>query len=525
MSIYNTVIKSGGGTQIIQIPSAATTTFSYDGTQKSLVLSGYDSSLMTARNISATAAGEYTAIFSLKDISSTCWSDNTTTDKTISWVINKRQSNLTLSKQSVTLNKDNLSDTVSIITYTGDGILTASSSDTDIVNVSLNNNVITISSVSNSVGSAIVTVSAIGTNYTDISVDIDVLAQFAGIYGASWDGTSTTAWTRTDAAANFSDPVPYVSGATSYSSPFDNIMPWSGMTVSERTGGTMVAIPKFWYKLTQTGNAIKVQIANESVDGFSVAPAHLRRGSATMDSDVVYIGRYHCASDYKSKTGTTPLVNITRSTARSGIHTLGNSIFQYDFAMRFTLWLLYIVEFADWNSQAKIGYGCGNDSNVDNMGYTDNMPYHTGTTKSNRTTYGLGTQYRNIEGLWDNVMDWMDGCYYDNNGLNIIMNPRSFSDSSNGISIGIPSSSSYPSAFTVKNVSGTFPTFIPSASDGSESTYSCDGWYAYTPIASYPCLYVGGYFYQSLDNGLFLVVSGTSSSSSRVISCRLMELT
>lgn len=36
--------------------------------------------------------------------------------------------------------------------------------------------------------------------------------------------------------------------------------------------------------------------------------------------------------------------------------------------------------------------------------------YHTGTTAANRTTYGY-TQYRYIEGLWDNVYDWMDGCY------------------------------------------------------------------------------------------------------------------
>ena len=63
------------------------------------------------------------------------------------------------------------------------------------------------------------------------------------------------------------------------------------------------------------------------------------------------------------------------------------------------------------------------------MGYTDNMTYHTGTTQSSRTSYGLGEQYRHIEGLWDNVYDWLDGCYYDANGLNIILNPSSFSDS------------------------------------------------------------------------------------------------
>jgi hypothetical protein len=296
-------------------------------------------------------------------------------------------------------------------------------------------------------------------------------------------------------------------------------MPWSGMVKSERTGGTMVAIPKFWYKLTQSGSGIKIQIADGPVDGFSVAPAHLRRGSETADRDVVYIGRYHCASDYKSKTGVTPVANITRSAARSSIHNLGSNIWQCDFAMRFTLWLLYIVEFADWDSQSKIGYGCGNGSPTGNMGYTDSMPYHTGTTQSSRTTYGLGTQYRNIEGLWDNVRDWMDGCYYNSSGLNLILNPASFSDSSGGTLAGLPSSG-YPTKFTAAS-NGGFQMFYASASGGSKSTYSCDGWYF---VASYPCLCVGGDYYQYAYRGLFCVDCDGTSNSSANIGCRLQEL-
>ncbi|MBR0097757.1 MAG: hypothetical protein IJP88_11275, partial [Synergistaceae bacterium] len=75
-----------------------------------------------------------------------------------------------------------------------------------------------------------------------------------GVYGATWDGTSTTAFTRTDLAAEFTDPVPYKSGATSYSSPFDNIQPWAGMVRStDANAGEVVAIPKFWYKLESYG--------------------------------------------------------------------------------------------------------------------------------------------------------------------------------------------------------------------------------------------------------------------------------
>ena len=353
--------------------------------------------------------------------------------------------------------------------------------------------------------------------YQDYTLEL----AFVKIYGAQWDGTSTTKWTRTDDAAGFTDPVPYTAGKTAAqcSSPFDNRLPWSGMTKSERTGGTMVAIPKFWYKLTQNGAGIKVQIADKATAGFSPSPMHMDRGDGKGERDVAYVGRYHCASDYKSKTGQSPKNNITRSAARSGIHALGSNIWQSDFAMRFTLWLLYIVEFADWNSQAKIGKGCGNNSAPQSMGYTDSMPYHTGTTQSNRDTFGLGTQYRNVEGLWDNVLDWCDGCYYNGSGLNIIKNPNSFSDSSGGSNVGTPSSG-YPSKFSVKTVDG-MQVFYPTEANGNDTTYSCDSWGFYT---SNPCLCVGGSCHQYTSYGLFYVGCDGSSDSGSNVGARLQEL-
>ena len=266
---------------------------------------------------------------------------------------------------------------------------------------------------------------------------------------------------------------------------------------------------------------MKVQISDGEQDGLSVSPAHMDRGDGKGERDYIYVGRYHCGSTaFKSATGQTPKNQTTRSDFRTSIHNLGTDIWQLDFATRFTIWMLYIVEFADWNSQAKIGYGCGDNSAVQAMGYTDSMPYHTGTTQSSRTTYGLGTQYRYIEGLWDNVYDWIDGCYNSSSGLNIILNPANFSDSSGGISVGTPSSG-YPSAFTVANVSGTFPTFIPSAANGSDSTYSCDYW---SFNASSPCLYGGGYYSRSLNHGLFYVSRSSTSYAYASLGSRLMEL-
>ena len=349
--------------------------------------------------------------------------------------------------------------------------------------------------------------------------DYPLELSYVHIYGASWDGTSTTRWSRTDEAAEFTDPVPYVAGASSYGSPFDNLQPWAGMVKSERTGGTMVAIPKFWYKLTQNGRGMTIQIADRAVEGYSVSPAHMDRGDGHGERDVVYVGRYHCSSGYKSGAGGLPKTGIIRSTARSDIHKLGFTIWQSDFAMRFTIWLLYIVEFCDWNSQKVIGYGCGNGSSKQSMGYTDSMPYHTGTTQNSRTTYGCGTQYRNIEGLWDNVLDWCDGCYYTSSGLNIILNPSEFSDSSDGTAVGTPSNGR-PSAFTVKTRGG-YPLFIPTAANGDIETYSCDAW---NFSSLYPCLYVGGNYSHDVNFGLFYVDSNSASVSSAYISCRLQEL-
>lgn len=347
-----------------------------------------------------------------------------------------------------------------------------------------------------------------------------ITLQYVHIYGVLWDGTSTTALSRTDDAAGFSDPVPAVSGGSG-NSPFDTLLPWSGMVRStDPQAGELVAIPKYWYKWTKSGSTIKLQIADGPAEGFLVSPAHCDRGDGHGERDVVYVGRYHChTSNWKSQTGGKPKADITRSSARSSIHNLGSTIWQWDWAMDWTIKMLYLVEYADWNSQTKIGYGCGNNSSTENMGQTDGMTYHTGTKQSSRTTYGVGVQYRHIEGLWDNVYDWVDGCYYNSNGLNIILNPNNFSDSSGGTSIGTPSSG-YPSALDIKTgLNNQWP--LPTAAGGSDSTYVPDYW---NFVASNPCLFVGGSYSQSLNYGLFYVNDYSASSSNVGIGCRLMKL-
>ena len=118
------------------------------------------------------------------------------------------------------------------------------------------------------------------------------------------------------------------------------------------------------------------------------------------------------------------------------------------------------------------------------------------------------------------MYDWGDGCYYNSNGLNIINTPSSFSDNSGGIAVGVPSSG-WPSAFTVATVAGLEWVIYPTASGGSETTYSADGW---NFNASGPCLCFGGYYSQGGSRGLFYVSYTGASSSDAYIGCRLQKL-
>lgn len=342
------------------------------------------------------------------------------------------------------------------------------------------------------------------------------------IYGAEWDGSSNPKWTRTDAAANFPDPNPAVNNGTG-SSPFDNLMPWSGMQIkSFPTAGKLVAIPKYYYKWTRSGAAMKLQISASPQGGFLTSPAHADRGDGAGERDVVYVGRYHCSSSYSSMSGASPLTNITRAKARTAISNLGSTYWQYDFAMYWTIMMLYLVEYANWNSQAMIGYGCSPDGTIFNTGLTDSMLYHTGTTADNRTTYGC-CQYRHIEGLWDNVLDWVDGIYFSIANIYCIKNPARFSDTSGGTNVGTRAmSSGCISGWTNPTANGFEYALYTNAVKGSNTTYVCDRG-VYNPSGVTLC--AGGDYEYDQNYGAFLLSGSIAATSGfRNVGCRLMKL-
>lgn len=360
----------------------------------------------------------------------------------------------------------------------------------------------------------------------------NIIVPTVKIYGAEWAGTSDPAWTRTDDAVGLSDPNPAVNNGNG-NSPFDTIMPWAGMKrVEDSAAGTLVEIPKFYYKWTRDGIKMKLQISALPVDGFLVSPAHADRGDGKGERDVVYVGAYHCAtSTYKSTTGVKPQISKTRATFRSSIHNLGSDIWQYDYAMHWTIAMLYLVEYANWNVQTAIAVGCGNGSAIEVEGQCDGMIYHTGTSASSKTSYGA-TRYRYIEGLWSNCTHAVDGIYTKQNNIYCIKNPANFSDSDNGTFIGTSHVSkgangvitSWTNPTTVGFEYALYPDAI--STDNTYSTYVCDGYYAPSNAwfnnASLIC---GGNYSRNQGLGLFFLYADTGyNSAGSSIGSRLMKL-
>lgn len=348
------------------------------------------------------------------------------------------------------------------------------------------------------------------------------------IYGVEWDGSSSPALTRTDASVGMVDPVPQMINGTMWttgSSPFDNIMPWSGMErVTDANAGTLVKIPKFYYKLeiNDSTGALKLQICSKQITGFSVSPAHMDRGDGQGERDFVYVGAYHCSSnDFKSTSGVACATNINRSDFRDGIHSLGSDIWQWDKAMLTTIQMLYLVEFAHWNSQGKIGRGCSDSGSVQNTGLCDAMTYHTGTNTVNLYTYGH-TRYRYIEDLWGNVYDWIDGVYVSSGKAYFIKNPADFSDSIGGTYDGFSNSLigiNEIKKFKKSSVTGFEWVVYPSETGYSMyyDDYICD-----VGTSSAGGVVVGGAWSQTDRSGLFYQQTNSSRDSS--IGSRLMVL-
>lgn len=352
------------------------------------------------------------------------------------------------------------------------------------------------------------------------SLTLDYVAVFGVCWDTSNSSTALTRLTKTSDPYGFvtkdvtTEPVPAV-GTDSGSSPFDRFAPWNGMKQckmdatgkvlswigdanwsSISTNFRMVYIPEFYVAYKSSGTKKYFYISEKLKAGFSKHP-----GSGK------FVGRYILSGNNSSEPGYYPEVNITRSAARNKTKNIGssNKWHLYDFATYCAIIWLYLIEFANWDCQSKIGRGFVGGSSSTPSGNTDNMAYHTGCAGSGDTAI----QYRWIENLWGNVYQWVDGFNANGTTAYYCTDPSKYADDT---TTGYTQIGTLPSNGWIKDLTVTDNgLLIPKTVGGSETTFIPD--YAYSS-SGWHVLYVGGGWGNGSSAGLLCFFANYSSSDS-----------
>lgn len=533
----------------------------YNGGAQSPSWSNYDPEQLTiGGTTSATNAGTHYAYFTPKP--GYQWWDGTTTGKNAAWTIEIDSNTAVFSPHvTPTLNANQKSVTITVTTkYGGEiSVRLSDQNDSQYVDISVDNdsavsdgysyiNISAKKQVPTETGRIHYYVTTEGsTNYAAVNYGKDVkIESLTSVFGVSWDSSNpSTALTRLTKANDpnklvtvdiTTEPVPAV-GTGSGSSPFDSYMPWMGMeeyTLNNETGRVsakkgdpgftrtninlpvMVKIPEFYYKIERVGSIFRYYVADGPVDGLSLHP-----GSGDN-----YLGRYEAGEASSgtmgpilaSYSGKTQSVSKTRSEFRDRARNMASGFQLRDIAAWCAYDLLYLVEYADWDSQKKIGPGIVNDTAAHKTGETDAMVYHTGRANSGDNA---AVQYRWIENPWGNVFEWIDGINVNNRVPYICTEPESYADdtTSNYTSSGI----TLPNSGWIKGLgfSSVFPwALLPDTTGGgSATTYIPD---YINSSAGWSVVDVSGCYTNASIAGLFFFDASQSSGiSSQYIGARL----
>lgn len=210
-------------------------------------------------------------------------------------------------------------------------------------------------------------------------------------------------------------------GSTAVQNDFDSLYPWSDIIsynydiTSKRitayygeptfkfdgsNGEVLTRIPEFWYKRTRDATYEYVYIADGKKEGY-------------IKSEQFSVGRYTMSgssSRVYSKSGAAPLVSNTITNFRTYARNLGDGFGQLDWHY-FLFQILYLVEYADYNSQSKLGKGViskewtGSFNGV-NSGGCDSLGMKSGTLNDD----GLHSMiYRGIEDIYGALWQFVDG--------------------------------------------------------------------------------------------------------------------
>ena len=231
----------------------------------------------------------------------------------------------------------------------------------------------------------------------------------------------------------------------------------AGYSATGSNGQVMVEQPKFFYKFVplnlfkvegQEGwscDKFRIYLSDTAKRGFKIHPNFTRGVPATI-KDFIYSAAYtgsiydasastlllndeqvadFAADKLCSISGAKPCSGVTQNLTRANTRKLANnrgSGFQItDFLSNSATQMLFLVEYASFDTQSKIGIGVASftDDGTTNMaivnGGTDNLGNESGM--ANGDNGKVSVTYRGEENFWGNIWSWEDGLNIEAKGL------------------------------------------------------------------------------------------------------------
>lgn len=341
-----------------------------------------------------------------------------------------------------------------------------------------------------------------------------------------------------------------------YLNPADSTLKEAGgaAVLDGTDGNVMVEIPKFYFRYTRVGDVNTWNLRTEPLSGYTLHPAFVKAG---VEVNYRYISAYDAcyldATDgtYKSGlnlndmtanldlandklasvSGIFPLVGVTRAECRSLAANNGTGWHQLDFSLWSAVQMLYLVEYANFKSQANLGAGNTNGGYLAPSADQNDSP-HTIAGASNslgnastNTTTGAGVSakpgtsfmsYRGIENWYGNSFTWADGINVNvtaTGNVHVTNDYRNFAD---GTASGFTLiTSAFPTApGFIRDILNTGAYFLSSSNSGASSTtFITDRHFA--SAAASRVVFVGGAATFGANAGGFCMSSSTDAGTAR----------
>ena len=313
-------------------------------------------------------------------------------------------------------------------------------------------------------------------------------------------------------------------GTTPVKNDFDTIYPWSDIisynydTDTKQiiayygeenftftpTGNVEVLtrIPEFYYKRYQDDTYEYVYISKEQKEGYT-------------KSEEFSIGRYTMsgnATRVHSKSGVLPLTNTNITNFRIYARNLGEEFGQLDYHY-FLIQLLYLVEYADYNAQVKLGHGYTNNTHTapTQSGGCDALGMRSGSVDG---TDNSSVIYRGIEDIFGNIWQFVDGINIKDYQTYICYDKNEYeSDKFNGCyqPLGYMNANTNNQWISKLGYDASHPLIaLPIETKGSSITYIMD---TYWSLPGNRIAIFGGKWNNALNCGLWTLTSNDATTA------------